>query len=165
MDRGERDAHLDQEADERGDQQAHRQDERERDDGPDVKLYQLRDEQERDDEARHHRARRGEHQRAVDHRHAPVEQAQLPDMAIMFGAARQRMQILQRAGAIDDARQAPDQHVEQRADPRQHEDGRERKLNRLRDRGDGGEGVHPHLLRWRAARRKRPFHRMVTSAR
>ena len=71
----------------------------------DVEVDQPRDEQQRDDEADRHRAGDAQAERGVDHRDAPVEDAQLPDVAVMLGPGRARVERLERARAVDDPRQ------------------------------------------------------------
>ena len=125
------------------------------DHGADVQLDQLGDEQQGDDQARHHRARDREHQRAVDHRHAPVEQAQFPAHVAVSAPGRSSADAIPRLRArIDHAGEPADEHVEQLSDRGEHEDRRQRQLDRLRDGGDGGIGIHAASVRRGLHRRK-----------
>ena len=64
--------------------------------------------------------------RHVDHRDAAVDQPQFPDMAVMLGPGRARVDFLEAARAVDDAREAADHDVEDRADAREQEHRRDR---------------------------------------
>ena len=83
-----------------------------------------------------------EEEGGVDDRHAPVEQPQFPDVAVVLGPLGARVEGLERPRAIDHARQAAGEHVEQRADPREHEHRAERQLDRLRDGRYGRKDGH-----------------------
>ena len=75
------------------------------------------------------------------------------------GPVERGWSCLDRAGAVDDAAEPAGEHVEQRADAGEHEDGRQRQRDRLRDGGDAGE-------RWGSWRRaEQDGNRLVTRER
>ncbi len=95
-----------------------------------------------------------------------LEQAQFEHMTLVLRSGRTGVQFLQIARPIDDSREPPDHDVQDRPDPRQQEDRRDRGLDRLGDgRKDGFELHGPRYADHDGGGQASRLHWIVTSAR
>ena len=131
-----RDAHLEQETDERRHQRQHREHEQQRDGRREVERHERAREQQRDDECDQQRRNRAERDRDVDVARAPGERGQLVADALGILRLRVAKLLLHVARAVDDARQAVGQHAQKHPDARQQEHRRQRQLDRVGDVDD-----------------------------
>ena len=116
-----RDAHLEQEADECRDQRQHREHEQQRDRRREVERHERAREQKCDDERDQQRRNGAEGDRDVDVARAPGERGQLLADALRIVRLRMAQLLLHVARAVDDACQAVGQHAEKHPDAREQE--------------------------------------------
>jgi len=122
----------------------HGSDEQQRNCSSEMRIGQAGREEQHDDGANEHGRQHRKEDRAADQRHSPVEDADLAQPAIMLRAAAGEEERLDFPGAIDDPGQASGADIQERADAREQEDGRDRQLDDLSNGRDGRRRGREH---------------------
>jgi hypothetical protein len=104
--------------------------------------------EQRDDHGAHeHRGAHAHHHRVADQAGAARQVGEPPgELGPGLGVRRRQLE-LERAGAVDDARQAVGHHVQDRADAGQQEHRRHGELDDVRNPGLGNDFEHGRILR------------------